>query len=60
MFLFVFAGTREEMVKFQSFSFWFVPANWRVDTFSLKNVPKSAGDSGVFLIYFAVLSLVFE
>ena len=29
-------------------------------TFSLQNVPESAGDGGIFPFLFAVLSLVFE
>ena len=37
-----------------------MPTIWGVATFSLQNVPESAVDSVVFLIYFALLSLVFE
>ena len=55
----VFAGAKwrsGEIAKFQ----FLTHANWGVATFSLQNVPESAGDGGIFPFYFAVLSLVFE
>ena len=47
MFLFVFAGAKRRSGKIAKFQF-LRPANWGVATFSLQNVPESAGDSGVF------------
>ena len=58
MFLFLFTGAKRsgEIAKFK----FLIPAKWMVATFSLQKVPESAGDNGVFFIYFAVLSLVLE
>ena len=60
MLLFVFAGAKSsrEISKF----LFLISANEGIATFSLQEVQESAGDSTVvlFLVYFAVLSLVFE
>ena len=66
MFLFVFAGAKRKSGKIAKFLFSYVPQTpWEglikgVAVFSLQKVRDSGGDSGVFLIYFAVLSLAFE
>ena len=47
----MFAGAKrrsDEIAKFQ----FFTPANWGVATFSLKNVPESTGDGGIFPFLF--------
>ena len=47
----VFAGAKwrsSEIAKFQ----FLTPANWGVATFSLQNVPGSAGDGGIFPFLF--------
>ena len=59
MFLFVFAEAKWRSGKIAKFQF-LIPANWGAATFSLQKVPERAGDSGVFLTYFAVQSPDFE
>ena len=59
MLLFVFVGAKRRRGEISKFQF-LISANLRVVTFSLYSVPDSAADSSVSLIYFAVLSLVFE
>ena len=59
MFLCMFAGAKRRSGEIAKFQF-LIPANWGVATFSLQKVPESADDGGIFLVYFAVLSLVFE
>ena len=59
MFLIVFAGAKERRGEISKFQIM-ISAKWGVATFSLPNVLERTGGSGIFLIYFAALSLVFE
>ena len=59
MFLCVFAGAQRRSGEIAKFLV-LIPANWGVATFSLQKAPESAGDGGIFLVHFAMLSLGFE
>ena len=54
-----FLEPKEELVKLQSFNFWYLPAEELLHSAS-KKVSESAVTVVFVLIYFAVLSLVFE